>query len=115
MKHLPVDPVIAKIIQDSHSDLPDLSVEDLYAIYDLMISEDNEIKLTGVNMLDTCNYFKYPKTVQQLYCLTSITGEIDTLDIFAGMIRTMYVLENPSSDEDLNLLEKLKEYAGINK
>lgn len=114
MKFLPVDPTLAKIIQSAHSDLPDLSEDELYSIYELLISEDDEVKMTGVSILDTFNYFKFPKTLQELYELASVTKEIDTLDIFAGMIRTLYVLESETSDEDLNLREKLINYARIN-
>lgn len=90
MRKTPIDKTIINILRSVHKDFPRLTEQDVESIYDLLSSEDTEIKMTGVLLLDTFNYFDTPETIMYLYSISDITIEIDTDDIFVGMIKTLY-------------------------
>lgn len=90
MRKTPIDKTIIDILRSVHKDFPRLTEQDVESIYDLLSSEDTEIKMTGVLLLDTFNYFDTPETVMYLYSISDITIEIDTDDVFVGMIKTLY-------------------------
>lgn len=90
MRKTPIDKTIIDILRSVHKDFPRLTEQDVESIYDLLSSEDTEIKMTGVLLLDTFNYFDTPETIMYLYSISDITIEIDTDDIFVGMIKTLY-------------------------
>lgn len=90
MRKTPIDKTIIDILRSVHKDFPCLTEQDVESIYDLLSSEDTEIKMTGVLLLDTFNYFDTPETIMYLYSISDITIEIDTDDVFVGMIKTLY-------------------------
>lgn len=90
MRKTPIDKTIIDILRSVHKDFPRLTEQDVESIYDLLASEDTEIKMTGVLLLDTFNYFDTPETVMYLYSISDINIEIDTDDIFVGIIKTLY-------------------------
>lgn len=90
MRKTPIDKTIIDILRSAHKDFPHLTEQDVESIYDLLSSEDTEIKMTGVLLLDTFNYFDTPETIMYLYSISDITIEIDTDDVFVGMIKTLY-------------------------
>ena len=90
MRKTPIDKTIIDILRSVHKDFPRLTEQDVESIYDLLASEDTEIKMTGVLLLDTFNYFDTPETIIYLYSISDITIEIDTDDVFVGMIKTLY-------------------------
>ena len=90
MRKTPIDKTIIDILRSVHKDFPRLTEQDVESIYDLLSSEDTEIKMTGVLLLDTFNYFDTPETIMYLYSISDITIEIDTDDVFVGMIKTLY-------------------------
>lgn len=90
MRKTPIDKTIIDILRSVHKDFPRLTEQDVESIYDLLSSEDTEIKMTGVLLLDTFNYFDTPETIMYLYSISDITIEIDTDDIFVGIIKTLY-------------------------
>lgn len=90
MRKTPIDKTIIDILRSVHKDFPRLTEQDVESIYDLLASEDTEIKMTGVLLLDTFNYFDTPETVMYLYSISDINIEIDTDDVFVGIIKTLY-------------------------
>lgn len=90
MRKTPIDKTIIDILRSVHKDFPRLTEQDVESIYDLLASEDAEIKMTGVLLLDTFNYFDTPETIMYLYSISDITIEIDTDDVFVGIIKTLY-------------------------
>ena len=90
MRKTPIDKTIIDILRSVHKDFPRLTEQDVESIYDLLASEDTEIKMTGILLLDTFNYFDTPETIMYLYSISDITVEIDTDDIFVGIIKTLY-------------------------
>lgn len=90
MRKTPIDKTIIDILRSVHKDFPRLTEQDVESIYDLLSSEDTEIKMTGVLLLDTFNYFDTPETIMYLYSISDITIEIDNDDVFVGMIKTLY-------------------------
>lgn len=90
MRKTPIDKTIIDILRSVHKDFPRLTEQDVESIYDLLSSEDTEIKMTGVLLLDTFNYFDTPETIMYLYSISDITVEVDTDDIFVGIIKTLY-------------------------
>lgn len=90
MRKTPIDKTIIDILRSVHKGFPRLTEQDVESIYDLLASEDTEIKMTGVLLLDTFNYFDTPETIMYLYSISDITVEIDTDDIFVGIIKTLY-------------------------
>lgn len=90
MRKTPIDKTIIDILRSVHKGFPRLTEQDVESIYDLLASEDTEIKMTGVLLLDTFNYFDTPETIMYLYSISDITIEIDTDDVFAGIIKTLY-------------------------
>lgn len=87
---MPIDKNMLELMRLAHKDLPRLTEQDVISIYELLTSEDAEVKMTGVAILDTFNYFVTPETIYRLYDNTSITDELDENDIFAGMVRLIY-------------------------
>ena len=90
MRKTPIDKTIIDIIRSVHKDFPRLTEQDVESIYDLLLSEDTEIQMTGVLLLDTFNYFDTPRTIMYLYSISDITIETDVNDIFVGIIKTLY-------------------------
>ena len=90
MRKTPIDKTIIDILRSVHKDFSRLTEQDVESIYDLLASEDTEIKMTGVLLLDTFNYFDTPETIMYLYSISDITVEIDTDDIFVGIIKALY-------------------------
>lgn len=115
MRKTPIDNNILEVMRSVHQDLPKLDEQSLSSIYDMLISEDSEIKLMGINMLEMSNYFYTPKTLYTLYNVVNISGDIDTDDTFATIIRLLYAnsefYDNNASKEDkefdINLNQKL--------
>lgn len=90
MRKTPIDKTIIDILRSVHKDFPRLTEQDVESIYDLLSSEDTEIKMTGVLLLDTFNYFETPETIMYLYSISDINIEIDIDDVFVGIIKTLY-------------------------
>jgi len=91
MRKTPIDKTIIDILRSVHKDFPCLTEQDVESIYDLLTSEDTEVKMTGVLLLDTFNYFDTPETIFTLYNLSDVTIDIDKDDIFVGMVKSVYM------------------------
>lgn len=115
MRKTPIDNAILEVMRSVHQDLPRLDEQSLSSIYDMLISEDSEIKLMGINVLEMSNYFYTPKTLYTLYDIVDISNDVDTDDTFATIIRLLYAnnefYNNNTSKEDkefdINLNQKL--------
>ena len=90
MRPMTIDKTLLDLMLSIHSEFPVLSESDAESIIDLLTSDDPEVKVTGITLLDTFNYFKTPEFLKQLYYETEITKEIDELDQFAMIIRLNY-------------------------
>lgn len=117
MNKIPIDKTMVDLIRSVHKDLPVLNEQDVLSIYDLLNSEDSEVQMTGVSILDTCNYFETPKLLYRLYESVDIDINIDENDTFASIIRLLYSdsdrYKKESSiemkDYDNYLIQKLNE------
>lgn len=90
MRPMTVDKQLMDIMLSIHSELPVLDESSAHSIMDLLSSEDPEVQVTGITLLDTFNYFKTPCFLNELYSNTMISNEIDELDQFALIIRLNY-------------------------
>ena len=102
MKPMTVDKMLLDMMIQVHSEFPVLDESDLISIIDLLTSDDPEVQVTGITLLDTFNYFKTPNLINTLYQFTKITKEIDELDQFAMMVRMNYAYSkvNELSEEE---------------
>lgn len=91
MRKTPIDKTIIDILRSVHKDFPCLTEQDVESIYDLLTSEDTEVKMTGVLLLDTFNYFNTPETILTLYNVSDVTVDVDKDDVFVGMVKSVYV------------------------
>ena len=91
MRKTPIDKSIIDILRSVHKDFPRLTEQDVESIYDLLTSEDTEVKMTGVLLLDTFNYFDTPETIFTLYNTSDVTIDVDKDDVFVGMVKSVYV------------------------
>lgn len=91
MRKTPIDKNIIDILRSVHKDFPCLTEQDVESIYDLLTSEDTEVKMTGVLLLDTFNYFDTPETIFTLYNLSDVTIDIDKDDVFVGIVKSVYI------------------------
>lgn len=91
MRKSPIDKTIIDILRSVHKDFPRLTEQDVESIYDLLTSEDAEVKMTGVLLLDTFNYFDTPETMFILYNAADVTIDIDKDDVFVGMVKSVYI------------------------
>lgn len=91
MRKTPIDKTIVDILRSVHKDFICLTEQDVESIYDLLTSEDTEVKMTGVLLLDTFNYFNTPETIFTLYNISDVTIDIDKDDVFVGMVKSVYV------------------------
>ena len=85
-----VDPALLNAMVQIHSEFPIIEESDIPSIVDLLTSDDPEVQVTGITLLNTFNYFKTPNLINTLYQFTKITKEIDELDQFAMMVRMNY-------------------------
>ena len=90
MRPMTIDKSLLDLMLSIHSEFPTLSESDAESVIDLLTSDDPEVQVTGITLLDTFNYFKTPSFLQQLYYETRITKEVDELDQFATIIRLNY-------------------------
>lgn len=104
MNYMTVDKQLMDIMLSIHSELPILDESSALSIMDLLSSEDPEVQVTGITLLDTFNYFKTPGFLNKLYSNTRISNEIDELDQFALIIRLNYFY---SKENKLTKEEKL--------
>lgn len=102
MNYMTVDKQLMDIMLSIHSELPVLDESSALSIIDLLSSEDPEVQVTGITLLDTFNYFKTPGFLNALYANTRISNEIDELDQFALIIRLNYFYskENKLTEEE---------------
>lgn len=102
MNYMTVDKQLMDIMLSIHSELPVLDESSALSIMDLLSSEDPEVQVTGITLLDTFNYFKTPGYLNELYHNTRISNEIDELDQFALIIRLNYFYskENKLTEEE---------------
>ena len=102
MRPMTVDKQLMDIMLSIHSELPVLDESSALSIMDLLSSEDPEVQVTGITLLDTFNYFKTPGFLNTLYSNTRISNEIDELDQFALIIRLNYFYskENKLTEEE---------------
>lgn len=102
MRPMTVDKQLMDIMLSIHSELPVLDESSALSIIDLLSSEDPEVQVTGITLLDTFNYFKTPGFLNVLYANTRISNEIDELDQFALIIRLNYFYskENKLTEEE---------------
>ena len=102
MNYMTVDKQLMDIMLSIHSELPILDESSALSIIDLLSSEDPEVQVTGITLLDTFNYFKTPGFLNTLYSNTRISNEIDELDQFALIIRLNYFYskENKLTEEE---------------
>ena len=102
MNYMTVDKQLMDIMLSIHSELPVLDESSALSIIDLLSSEDPEVQVTGITLLDTFNYFKTPEFLNELYFNTRISNEIDELDQFALIIRLNYFYskENKLTEEE---------------
>lgn len=102
MNYMTVDKQLMDIMFSIHSELPVLDESSALSIMDLLSSEDPEVQVTGITLLDTFNYFKTPGFLNGLYHNTRISNEIDELDQFALIIRLNYFYskENKLTEEE---------------
>lgn len=90
MRPMTIDNSLLDMMIQIHSEFPILNESDTQSIIDLLTSDDPEVQITGITLLDTFNYFKTPEFLKELYNHTTITKEIDELDQFAMIIRLNY-------------------------
>ena len=90
MQPMTIDKSLLDLMLSIHSEFPVLSESDAESVIDLLTSDDPEVQITGITLLDTFNYFKTPTFLQELYSETRITKEVDELDQFAMIIRLNY-------------------------
>lgn len=111
MRPMTVDKQLMDIMLSIHSELPVLDESSALSIMDLLSSEDPEVQVTGITLLDTFNYFKTPGFLNELYHNTRISNEIDELDQFALIIRLNYFYskENKLTEEEKLYDNKLTE------
>lgn len=111
MRPMTVDKQLMDIMLSIHSELPVLDESSALSIMDLLSSEDPEVQVTGITLLDTFNYFKTPGFLNELYSNTGISNEIDELDQFALIIRLNYFYskENKLTEEEKLYDNKLTE------
>jgi hypothetical protein len=109
MRPMTVDKMLLDAMIQIHSEFPVLSESDLLSIIDLLTSDDPEVQVTGITLLDTFNYFKTPNVISTMYNNTLITKEIDELDQFAMMVRMNYAYSkvNKLSEEEKLYDDKL--------
>ena len=102
MRPMTVDKQLMDIMLSIHSEFPVLDESSTLSIMDLLSSEDPEVQVTGITLLDTFNYFKTPSFLNALYSNTRISNEIDELDQFALIIRLNYFYskENKLTEEE---------------
>lgn len=102
MRPMTVDKQLMDIMLSIHSELPVLDESSALSIMDLLSSEDPEVQVTGITLLDTFDYFKTPGFLNALYANTRISNEIDELDQFALIIRLNYFYskENKLTEEE---------------
>ena len=102
MNYMTVDKQLMDIMLSIHSEFPVLDESSALSIMDLLSSEDPEVQVTGITLLDTFNYFKTPGFLNVLYYNTRISNEIDELDQFALIIRLNYFYskENKLTEEE---------------
>ena len=102
MRPMTVDKQLMDIMLSIHSELPVLDESSALSIMDLLSSEDPEVQVTGITLLDTFDYFKTPSFLNVLYSNTRISNEIDELDQFALIIRLNYFYskENKLTEEE---------------
>lgn len=102
MRPMTVDKQLMDIMLSIHLELPVLDESSALSIMDLLSSEDPEVQVTGITLLDTFNYFKTPGFLNKLYSNTRISNEIDELDQFALIIRLNYFYskENKLTEEE---------------
>lgn len=102
MNYMTVDKQLMDIMLSIHSEFPVLDESSALSIMDLLSSEDPEVQVTGITLLDTFNYFKTPGYLNELYHNTRISNEIDELDQFALIIRLNYFYskENKLTEEE---------------
>ena len=111
MNYMTVDKQLMDIMLSIHSELPVLNESSALSIMDLLSSEDPEVQVTGITLLDTFNYFKTPSFLNELYYNTGISNEVDELDQFALIIRLNYFYskENKLTEEEKSYDNKLTE------
>ena len=105
MQPMTIDKTLLDLMLSIHSEFPVLSESDAESVIDLLISDDPEVQVTGITLLDTFNYFKTPEFLKILYLNTVITKEIDELDQFATIIRLNYAnskVNKLSEEEELH-------------
>lgn len=102
MRPMTVDKQLMDIMLSIHSELPVLDESSALSIMDLLSSEDPEVQVTGITLLDTFDYFKTPGFLNELYHNTRISNEVDELDQFALIIRLNYFYskENKLTEEE---------------
>lgn len=102
MRPMTVDKQLMDIMLSIHSELPVLDESSALSIMDLLSSEDPEVQVTAITLLDAFNYFKTPGFLNTLYSNTRISNEIDELDQFALIIRLNYFYskENKLTEEE---------------
>ena len=116
MRPMTVDKQLMDIMLSIHSEFPVLDESSALSIMDLLSSEDPEVQVTGITLLDTFNYFKTPEFLNMLYANTTISNEVDELDQFALIIRLnyFYLKENKLTEEeklhDNKLIEICKKF-----
>ena len=116
MRPMTVDKQLMDIMLSIHSEFPVLDESSALSIMDLLSSEDPEVQVTGITLLDTFNYFKTPEFLNMLYDNTTISNEVDELDQFALIIRLNYFYskENKLTEEeklhDNKLIEICKKF-----
>lgn len=111
MNYMTVDKQLMDIMLSIHSEFPVLDESSVLSIMDLLSSEDPEVQVTGITLLDTFNYFKTPEFLNELYSNTRISNEVDELDQFALIIRLNYFYskENKLTEEEKSYDNKLTE------
>ena len=102
MNYMTVDKQLMDIMLSIHSEFPVLDESSVLSIMDLLSSEDPEVQITAITLLDAFDYFKTPKFLNELYSNTRISNEIDELDQFALIIRLNYFYskENKLTEEE---------------
>ena len=102
MNYMTVDKQLMDIMLSIHSEFPVLDESSALSIMDLLSSEDPEVQVTAITLLDALNYFKTPGFLNTLYSNTRISNEIDELDQFALIIRLNYFYskENKLTEEE---------------
>ena len=111
MNYMTVDKQLMDIMLSIHSEFPVLDELSALSIMDLLSSEDSEVQVTGITLLDTFDYFKTPEFLNELYQNTTISNEVDELDQFALIIRLNYFYskENKLTEEEKSYDNKLTE------